>query len=65
MQKLIATLMSDLEANGMGDVVIRQYNTLALDVKKVSCDYFDQQDRAKVFMDGGEYMAQYSWAQMF
>lgn len=65
MQKLIATLMSDLEANGMGDVVIRQYNTLALDVKKVFCDYFDQQDRAKVFMDGGEYMAQYSWAQMF
>lgn len=64
MQKLMSTLLADLEEYHMGDVVIRQYNTLALDKSKVSCDYFDDPDRAKVLADGGEYMAQYSWAQM-
>ena len=63
MQKLMATLMSDLEQYGLEDIVIRKYNVIALDTTKVSCDYFDQPDRSKVIKAGGEYMAQYSWAQ--
>ena len=65
MQKLMATLMSDLEENGLQDILIRKYNVIALDVSKVSCDYFDQPDRSKVLAEGGDYMAQYSWAQMY
>lgn len=63
MQKLISTLLSDLEENHMEGVVIRSYNTLALDVNKVSCDYFDNPERRQVLLEGGEYMSQYSWAE--
>lgn len=64
MQKLLSTLTSDLEEYHMGEIVIRQYNNLAIDKSKVTCDYFDNPDRAGVIEEGGEYMAQYSWAQM-
>ena len=64
MQKLISTMLSDLEENGIKDLIIRNYNTLAIDVNKVMCDYFDNPDRKQVILDGGEYMAQYSWADM-
>lgn len=63
MQKLVSTLLSDLEENQMEGVLIRNYNTLALDMNMVSCDYFDNPDRKQVVLDGGEYMSQYSWAE--
>lgn len=63
MQKIISTLISDLEQEGMGDIIIREYNKVALDTTKVDCDYFDNPDRSKVLMENGEYMAQYSWAE--
>ena len=63
MQKLISTLQSDLEENHMAEVLIRNYNTLAIDVNRVSCDYFDDPNRSKVLENGGEYMSQYSWAE--
>lgn len=63
MQKLISTLQSDLEENHMAEVLIRNYNTLAIDVNRVSCDYFDDPNRSKVIENGGEYMSQYSWAE--
>lgn len=62
-QKLVSTLMSDMEANGMGNVLIRNHNTLAIDTNLVECDYFDKPDRQQVLMNGGEYMSQYSWAE--
>lgn len=63
MQKLISTLLSDLEEHHMAGVVIREYNTLAVDTNLVSCDYFDNPDCSAVLMNGGEYMSQYSWAE--
>lgn len=64
MQKLMSTMATDLEEHNMTGIVIRQYNTLAIDKRKVNCDYFDNPNRTQVIADGGEYMEQYSWAQM-
>ena len=36
---------------------------LALNKACVECDYYENPDRMKVLMEGGEYMAQYSWAE--
>ncbi len=63
LQKLIGTLLSDMKENGYADVVIRKHNMLALNTACVECDYYENPDRMKVLMEGGEYMAQYSWAE--
>lgn len=60
-QKILSALIQDMEANGYGDVIIRQHNGIAVDVSKLDCDYYDEPNR--VYENGDEYMAQYSWAE--
>lgn len=60
-QKILSALIQDMEANGYGDVIVRQHNGIAVDVSKLDCDYYDEPNR--VYENGDEYMAQYSWAE--
>lgn len=64
-QTIISQLMEGLRRFGVEDIIVRQWNSLAIDTHKVKCDYFD-------FLEGkdndmlpfaGEYMVNYSWAE--
>lgn len=64
-QNAILLLMKFLRKYGIEDIIVRRWNYIAIDPKKVQCDYFD-------FLDGvpsavkaydGEYMYNYSWAE--
>ncbi len=63
---VMATLKRDLENAGAGDVIIKNWNTWGVDTSKVSCDYYDflKGDSEAVSSFRGEYMSQYSWAEM-
>ena len=64
-QTIISQLMEGLRKFGVEDIIVRQWNSLAVDTHKIQCDYFD-------FLEGrendmlpfaGEYMINYSWAE--
>ena len=61
-----ADLKNTLSDLGYDDVIIRQRGHLAIDMKKVSCDYYDylSGDKEKARSYHGEYMSQYSWAEI-
>lgn len=64
-QKIISSLMQALKAVGAENVVMKNYNSLALNVALVDCDYyrFGKLDAAAVNAYSGEFMAQYPWAE--
>ena len=66
LRNLIADLKNTLEQIHAENIIIRTRNKMAIDRKKIKCDYYD-------FLDGipssinayhGEYMSQYSWSEM-
>lgn len=66
LRNLIADLKNTLEQIQADDIIIRSRNKIAVDKKKINCDYY-------YFLDGnpaaintyhGEYMNQYSWAEI-
>ena len=63
---IMAALKKDLTEAGAGDVLVKGWNTWGIDTSKISCDYYDflNNDSAAVNSFRGEYMAQYSWAEM-
>lgn len=63
---LLNDLRTTLRAIGMEDVLIRQRRQLAIDCSKVDCDYYRMKDgdAPAVNAYGGEYMKQYSWAEL-
>lgn len=65
LQILITELVHTLEEAGVGDILIRQRGTLAIDTTRVECDYyrFNQRDPDALLAYSGEYMANYSWAE--
>ena len=50
----------------MEDILIKKWNYLALDTKKVDCDYyrFLKGDIDAINTFHGEYMSNYSWAEL-
>lgn len=62
----MSALRKDLEAAGAGDVIVKGWNQWAVDVSKIKCDYYDylKNDPGAVRQFRGEYMSQYSWAEM-
>ncbi|MCR5654176.1 MAG: response regulator [Lachnospiraceae bacterium] len=66
----IRTFISDirhvLEESGFEDVIIKEHNVVALRLDDIDCDYFKYMDRDPDAMHlyTGEYMRQYSWAEM-
>ena len=63
---VLAALKKDLAAAGAGDILVKNWNTWGVDTNCISCDYYDflKGDSAAVNSFRGEYMAQYSWAEM-
>ena len=63
---ILASLKKDLAAIGEEDAIVKGWNTWSVDPSKISCDYYDylagKYDEEDAFR--GEYMTQYSWAEM-
>lgn len=64
-QTVISLLMKALREAGIEYIVIKRWNSVAIDTEKINCDYYN-------FLDGdasalnthmGEYMRNYSWAE--
>lgn len=64
-QKIISTMMKGLRAVGAERAVVRDHNSLSINVALVDCDYyrFSQRDAAAVNAYSGEFMSQYGWAE--
>ncbi|MCL2762798.1 MAG: response regulator [Treponema sp.] len=65
-QVIISSMMKTLKDNGVNDIIIKQRNQIAVDKSKIKCDYYDflDWDVAAVNAYAGEYMTNYSWAEM-
>ncbi len=65
-KRLRSDLKSTFEHCGCGDVILSQKGSLGVDAAKISCDYFDFLNKVKGSEElfRGEYMSQYSWAEM-
>lgn len=63
---ILGALRKDLDAAGAGAVLNKIWNLWSVDPEKVSCDYYDflGGSNSAVNQFRGEYMAQYSWAEM-
>ena len=64
-QTQISTMMKVLKDAGVSDVIIKKRNSLAVDIKKVDCDYYSflERDPDAISLYMGEYMSNYSWAE--
>ena len=63
---VMGALKKDLEKIGAGDVLVKNWNTWGIDTSKVECDYYNflKTDGKEGNSFNGEYMSQYSWAEM-
>ena len=63
---LFRSLKKTLKQLGASELLIKTWNHLALDVSKVKCDVYDfyHGDASAVNAYRGEYMSNYSWAEM-
>lgn len=66
-QKIISTMNKDLEAAGVAEVIRKSYNSIALDVSLVDCDYYHYllDEDVPEAQYHGEFMSQYSWAEYY
>lgn len=64
-QKIYSSLQETLRAAGAGSVLLKQYNSLAIDTAQVDCDYYRllRHDPGALRTYRQEYMSQYSWAE--
>lgn len=65
LQTLLVEMMRALNEAGAADIIIKQYNSYAIDTTKVNCDFyrFNAWDAEAVNSYYGEYMANYSWGE--
>lgn len=64
-QKIIASMMQTLKRFNAEDVISKNYNSLAVNINLVDCDFyrFARKDKDAVNSYLGEFMRQYSWAE--
>ena len=64
-QTYISSMMKVLREAGADDIIVKKFNSLAVDAEKIDCDYyrFLKWDTYAVNSYTGEYMANYSWAE--
>jgi two-component system LytT family response regulator len=62
----LSDLTRTLEGAGAKDVLLRQYNSYAVDTARLDCDFYRclQNDPAAINAYHGEYMSQYPWAEL-
>jgi two-component SAPR family response regulator len=65
-QVIIAAMMKTLKDNGINDIIIKKRNQITVDKSKIECDYYNylNGDAVAVNAYSGEYMTNYSWAEM-
>jgi len=65
-QTTISEMMKTLRDNGIDDVIIKSWNQISVDKSKIDCDFYDflNCNPSAVNAYCGEYMANYSWAEM-
>lgn len=61
----IGSMMKTLRFAGVDGAVVKQYNAVAVNPRKVDCDYFRFMDRdpEAIASFAGEYMTNYSWGE--
>lgn len=66
LRKLVSDLTHALESAGQANVLLKHRNSFAVSTDKLDCDYYAMlnQDLAAINTYTGEYMSQYSWAEM-
>lgn len=64
-QTIISSLTKTLSEIGMKDVLIKEFNSIAISVEKVHCDYYDflHGNLQAINSYSGEYMTNYDWAE--
>ena len=62
---VISSLKKTLQEYGIGDILVRSWGHLSVDITKFQCDAYDFEkwDAVAVNSFHGEYMANYSWAE--
>ncbi len=65
-QNMIGFMMKSLQEAGVQDIVVRRRNSLAVDRAKIVCDYYSllRGDIRAMNAYCGEYMTNYSWAEL-
>jgi len=65
-RQLVSDLKGTLSEIGMGDILVRRSGQLAILRDRVNCDYYRMLDWSKDSLGEyrGEYMTQYSWAEL-
>jgi len=65
-QVVISEMMKSLKDSGISGIVLKKRNQIAIDKAKIKCDYYDflNYDVTAVNAYQGEYMSNYSWAEM-
>lgn len=65
-QTIIHSLVRSLRQVNIEDVLVKRWNYLAVDISKVECDYYKflEGDAVAINSYMGEYMVNYSWAEM-
>ena len=66
LRNLISELKKTLAEAGAEDIILKSRNTISLDCDAVECDYFDFLRHIPYAVNRyrGEYMNQYSWAEI-
>lgn len=65
-QTIISDMMKALRKADIADIIIKTHNNISLDVTKVDCDYYNllKGDITAVNSYTGEFMTNFSWAEM-
>ncbi len=63
---IISSMKKTLKELGIGNIIVKTWNHIAADTSKIKCDVYDfyKGDAIAINSYRGEYMAQYSWAEM-
>jgi len=64
-QTIISVMMKTLKEADAEDVIIKNYNSISIDVNKVDCDFYRylEKDPTLTQLYIGEYMSNYEWAE--
>ena len=67
-QTMVSTMRKVLREAGLEHVLIKQYNSIAIDTEKIDCDYYrflnQEADAISAYRYTGEYMSNYHWAEL-
>lgn len=63
---IVSSLIRTFREAGLNDIIIKRWNSLSVDCSKFDCDFYQllQGDAQAVNAYMGEYMSNYSWAEM-